>query len=123
MSDPKKKVLIFEDNSSIQTLLKFFFQKRGVEASIHGDGSDAVALALAFSPDLIIMDYIMPGKDGVEAVTDLRQAGFSKPIVMLTSKSFPADLERVRAAGATACLLKPFDPAQLDAAIQPYLFA
>ena len=92
MADTKKKVLIFEDNPSIQTLLKFFFQKRGVEILMRGDGTDAVALAAEFAPDLIMMDYIMPGKDGVEAVMDLRHAGVSIPIVMLTSKSFPADL-------------------------------
>lgn len=119
----KKKVLVFEDNSSIQTLLKFFFQKRGVETRIEGDGTEAVPLVLDYRPDLIMMDYIMPGKDGVETVMDLRRAGISTPIVMLTSKSFPADRNRAQEAGVTAYLTKPFDPTQLEAAVKPYLSA
>ncbi|MBI3288374.1 MAG: response regulator [Elusimicrobia bacterium] len=121
MNTPKKKVLLFEDDPSIQNLLKFFFRKREVEVRIESDGTLAVPLAAEFHPDLILMDYIMPGKDGVETVADLRRAGIEIPIVMLTSKSFPADLERARSAGATAYLLKPFDPKKLDATIMPYL--
>ncbi|PIR18648.1 MAG: response regulator [Elusimicrobia bacterium CG11_big_fil_rev_8_21_14_0_20_64_6] len=123
MNNPQKKILVFEDNTSIQSLLKFFFQKRGVDIRIEGDGTAAVALALEFRPDLILMDYIMPGKDGVEALTDLRQAGVTVPIIMLSSKSFPADMERARAAGATAYLVKPFNPKELEAAIKPYLLS
>ena len=70
-----------------------------------------------------MMDYIMPGKDGIEAVTDLRKAGIAVPIVMLTSKAFPADLERALAAGATAYLIKPFNPKDLEKTINPYLLA
>ncbi len=116
-----KKVLIFEDNPSIQTLLKFFFQKQGAETCFAPDGTAAVELAKEYGPDLILMDYIMPGKDGVETVTDLRQAGITAPIVMLSSKSFPADLERARAAGATDYLLKPLNPQLLETAIKPYI--
>lgn len=119
----RKKVLVFEDNASIQTLLKFFFQKRGVETRIEGDGTEAVPLVLDYHPDLILMDYIMPGKDGVETVMDLRRAGVSTPIVMLTSKAFPADRARAQQAGVTAYLTKPFDPTQLEAAVKPYLAA
>lgn len=117
----KKKVLIFEDNSAIQSLLKFFFQRRGTEVHIESDGTQAVPLALSYGPDLIIMDYIMPGRDGVEAIADLRRMGVETPIVVLTSKSFPADLERARKAGATNYLIKPFDPAQLEAAVKPFI--
>ena len=123
MNAIKKKVLIFEDNTSIQSLLEFFFRKRGIEVHIEGDGTAAVTMALEYRPDLIMMDYIMPGKDGIEAVTDLRKAGIAVPIVMLTSKAFPADLERALAAGATAYLIKPFNPKDLEKTINPYLLA
>ncbi len=123
MNALKKKVLIFEDNTSIQTLLEFFFRKRGIEVRIEGDGTAAVTMAQDYRPDLIMMDYIMPGKDGIEAVTDLRRAGIAVPIVMLTSKAFPADLERALAAGATAYLIKPFNPKDLEKTINPYLLA
>lgn len=121
MSGEKRKVLVFEDNASIQTLLRFFFQKRGLEMRLEPDGAEAVKAAREFGPDLIIMDYIMPGKDGVEAVTDLRQAGVTVPILMLTSKAFEADKARAKAAGVDAYLIKPFDPSQLEAAYAPLL--
>lgn len=117
----KKTVLIFEDNGSIQQLLKFFFVKRGFEAVVAADGVDAVRLAKAHSPALIMMDLIMPGKDGLEAVADLRQAGVGTPIVMLTSKPFESDRERAMAAGVTSYLMKPLNPTQLEEALKPLL--
>lgn len=116
-----KKILIFEDNASIQALLRFFFKKKGIEAYFNDDGTQAVQSHDDISPDLILMDYIMPGKDGIEAALDLRAAGIKTPIVMLTSKSFDTDRQRAAAAGIDAYLTKPFNPAQLDKAIQPYL--
>lgn len=121
MTQAPKKVLIFEDNPSIQTLLKFFFQRQGVETRFESDGTAALELVKEFAPDLILMDYIMPGKDGVETVADLRRAGVASPIVMLSSKSFPADKERAREAGATDYLLKPINPKLLETALKPYL--
>ena len=118
-----KKVLIFEDNPSLQTLVRVFFQKRKFEVSIVGDGTEAVAEASAFKPDLIVMDVIMPGKGGIEACGDLRRAGVKTPIVMLTSKNYKDDEQRGLAAGADIYLLKPFDPQQLDKAIAPLLGA
>jgi DNA-binding response OmpR family regulator len=115
------KVLIFEDNSNLQTLLKYFFQKRGYEVHLASDGVDAVPLAQEHSPDLILMDIIMPGKNGIEACGDLRQAGVKVPIVFLTSKSFTEDEQFARKAGADAYLLKPFNGSQLEAIIAPLL--
>ena len=121
MSD--KKVLIFEDNPSLQTLLKVYFQKRKFEVKIVGDGTEAVAEEASFKPALIVMDLIMPGKDGIEACGDLRKAGVKTPIVMLTSKNYKDDINRGMAAGANAYLLKPFDPQQLDQTIGPLIGA
>lgn len=116
-----RRVLIFEDNPSIQLLLRLFFEKRGFEATIVKDGTSAVAKALELQPALIVMDLIMPGKDGVEACADLRRAGVKTPIVMLTSKNFADDKARALAAGADAYLLKPLNPAELDRAIAPLI--
>jgi DNA-binding response OmpR family regulator len=116
-------VLIFEDNSSIRNLLTFFFKKLGFAAVTAEDGTEAVELARRHSPALITMDMIMPGKDGLEAVGDLRRAGVTAPIVMLTSKAFAPDRDRALAAGANAYLLKPFNPADLEAVIRPLIAA
>lgn len=116
-----KKVLIFEDNPSIQLLIKIFFQRKGFEPVVIEDGIDAVAKVREHEPALVMMDFIMPGKDGLEAVVELRAAGVKTPIIMLTSKNVPADRERALKAGANAYLLKPFNPKELEAIIAPLL--
>ena len=121
MTESKKTVVIFEDNANICQLLKFFFLKRGFEPQTFEDGMDAAKHVREHSPVLIMMDMIMPGKDGVEACQELRREGISTPILMLTSKTFDADRERALAAGANGYLIKPFNPSSLEAAIKPLL--
>lgn len=121
MGNTPPRILIFEDHTSIQTLLKYFFQKYGYETLIVEDGTRAMELVSEFKPDLIIMDVIMPGKGGIETCTDLRREGVLIPIIMLTSKSFPGDSERGLEAGANAYLIKPFKPKELLEAIRSYL--
>ncbi|HAH06639.1 MAG TPA: hypothetical protein DCM05_08965 [Elusimicrobia bacterium] len=121
MADEKKVVCIFEDNLDIQLLLKIFFTKRGYQPVITGDGVEAVAVVKKHSPILIMMDVIMPGKDGIEACKELRESGVATPIVILTSKAYSEDKERGLAAGANAYLYKPFNPSDLDATVRPLL--
>ncbi len=121
MTENGQIVVIFEDNSSISELLKFFFKKRGFKPVLFEDGTDAARHVREHSPVLIMMDMIMPGKDGIEAIQDLRREGIGTPILMLTSKFLEADRERAMDAGANAYLLKPFNPTALEAAIKPLL--
>lgn len=116
-----KKILIFEDNPSIQTLLKIFFKRRGLETHVAPDGVDAVALVREHKPALILMDIIMPGKGGIEACGDLRREGVKTPIIMLSSKAYTEDRERGLAAGANAYLLKPFNTKELEEALRPFV--
>jgi DNA-binding response OmpR family regulator len=116
-----KKILIFEDNPTIALLLRTFFERRKYQVKLLGDGVEAVEAARDFAPDLILMDVIMPGKDGIETCTDLRREGVTTPVVMLTSKAYEDDKERGIAAGANAYLLKPFDPKKLEEVIAPLL--
>lgn len=121
MADEKKAVCIFEDNLDIQLLLKIFFTKRGYQPIIHGDAVDALAVVQKNNPVLVMMDVIMPGKDGIEACKELRESGVATPIVILTSKAYAEDKERGLAAGANAYLYKPFNPSDLDATVRPLL--
>ncbi len=115
------KVCIFEDNPNIQILLKYFFKKRGFDVHLADDGVDAVPLVQKHLPDLILMDIMMPGKSGIEACIDLRQAGVKIPIVFLTAKAYAEDERFARQAGGDAYLIKPFNAAQLEAAIAPLI--
>ena len=85
-----------------------------------GDGT-TLRVVRKHSPCVILMDIIMPGKDGIEACKELRDNGVATPVVFLTSKPFPEDKERCFAVGGNAFLLKPFNPRELEAALQPFL--
>lgn len=122
MAEAEKKVVcIFEDNPDIQMLLRIFFKKRGTPVIITDDGVNALEVVRQHKPALVLMDIIMPGKDGLEACKELRENGESVPVIFLTSKPFPEDKERGLAAGGSAYLLKPFNPRELEAAVQPFL--
>ena len=116
-----KRILIFEDNINISLLLRTYFERNRYEVRLAEDGVDAVSLAKDFGPHLILMDIIMPGKGGLEAVSDLRREGVTAPIVMLTSKSYEEDRKRALEAGANAFILKPFSPKKLEEVITPLL--
>jgi DNA-binding response OmpR family regulator len=113
--------LVCEDNPSIRLLLKLFFEKRGWTAVLAEDGVDAVPLFKQHNPAVIVLDVIMPGKDGIHACADLRAAGVTVPVVMLTSKNYDSDRKRAMEAGATAYVLKPFNPQDLERVISPLL--
>ncbi len=116
-----KKILIFEDNPTIALLLRTFFERRRYAVKLCEDGTEAVKAVREYAPNLIIMDVIMPGKDGIEACTDLRREGVRTPIIILSSKAYEDDKQRGLAAGANAYLLKPFDPKKLEEIIAPLL--
>lgn len=116
-----KRLLIFEDNRSINVLMKYLCQKNGFETQIEGDGTRAVDLVKEFRPDLIVLDIVMPGKGGFETCADLRAAGVTIPIIMLTSQVVPEDKSRGLAAGANSYLHKPFNPKELLAEIHKLL--
>jgi two-component system response regulator MprA len=115
------KVLVFEDNPDIQWLLEIFFHNKGLELVVMRDGVDALAFVREQQPALIVMDVIMPGKDGIEICTELRQAGITTPIVMLTGKDSVKDRERGLKAGANVYLIKPFNPKELEKTIMSLL--
>lgn len=121
MSNDPRTILIFEDNPAIQQILKFFCQKRGFNPVVFGDAADSEEAVRTHGPALIVMDYIMPGKDGVAACADLRAAGVSIPIIMLTAKTQAADRKRALDAGASIVLSKPVHTADLDNAFQHFL--
>lgn len=116
-----KKILIFEDNKNISLLLRTYFERRSYEVRLEEDGVEAVRLAKEFGPDLILMDLIMPGKGGFEAIAELRREGVTTPVVVLSSKAFEDDRKRAIDAGANAFMAKPFDPRKLEEVIMPLL--
>ncbi|MGE0129690.1 MAG: response regulator transcription factor [Blastocatellales bacterium] len=110
-------VLIVEDEQHLADGLKFNLEAEGYEVETVGDGETALEL-LARNPkrpkqhkqfDAVVLDVMLPGKDGFEVARELRQAGQYVPILMLTARSRPEDILRGFEAGADDYVPKPFE--------------
>ena len=119
------RVLVAEDNMVNQTLARRLLEKRGYEVSVVDDGRAALAALDHESFDIVLMDIQMPGMDGLEATTAIRQreqlAGTHIPIVAMTAHAFKGDQERCLAAGMDAYVSKPVRQEELYATIERML--
>ena len=109
------RVLIADDTPSNRELLRSILESSGYEVAEVEDGSQVVARAIAFQPDLVILDLQMPKLDGYAVTTALRKtAGFeSTPIVALTAALREAAPEEIARAGFNRYLVKPIGPARM----------
>jgi two-component system response regulator CpxR len=115
-----KKILLVEDDLEISELLSSLLKKEGFEPEAIFDGINAECLALKHDYDLIILDIMLPGKNGLDVLRNIR-AKKSTPILMLTAKG--DDLDRIIGfeMGADDYLPKPFNPRELIARINALL--
>jgi two-component system, response regulator PdtaR len=112
------RVLIAEDEALIRLDLAEMLREEGYEVvGEAGDGQEAVELAEALNPDLVIMDVKMPRRDGIDAAAEIASKRIA-PIVVLTAFSQRDLVERARDAGAMAYLVKPFSINDLIPAIE-----
>ena len=119
MSDaPPRRVLIAEDEALIRLDLKEMLEEEGYAVvGEAGDGETAVRLAEELDPDLVILDIKMPVMDGLAAAEQIAAARIA-PVIILTAFSQRDLVERARAAGAMAYLVKPFQKSDLVPAIE-----
>ncbi len=104
-------VLIVEDEQHLANGLRFNLEAEGYEVEIAADGETALEM-LTRSPaafDAVVLDIMLPGKDGFEVAAELRQAGQFVPILMLTARNRPEDVLKGFEAGADDYLPKPFE--------------
>jgi DNA-binding NarL/FixJ family response regulator len=102
------RVALVEDNRVFREALEMLLGLRSdveVVASVE-DGNDVVTLCRTHEPDVVVMDYRLPGLDGVQATAALRQACPEVAVVCLTASANPREMEALREAGAVACLTK-----------------
>ena len=114
------KILIVDDESDIRKIVRLLLERRGhtvVEAS---NGSDAVKLVNEHSPDLIVMDIMMPKMSGIDAVKAIREFSLA-PIIFLTARSLDSDKESAYLSGGDDYLEKPFSSAELILKIEALL--
>jgi DNA-binding response OmpR family regulator len=117
------RVLIVEDEQHLADGLRFNLEAEGVDATVARDGEQALDLLLGGreSYDAVILDVMLPGKDGFAVAGELRAAGKFVPILMLTARGRPEDVLRGFEAGADDYLPKPFELAILLARLRGLL--
>lgn len=119
----KEKILIVEDEKDIVKMLEYNLKKEGFRFIAARDGEDALDLAVREHPDLILLDWMLPGMDGLEVCKALKKENKSAfiPIIMLTAKSQESDKVVGLELGADDYVTKPFSPRELIARIKAVL--
>ena len=119
----KKKVLVVDDEAAVVKLVRFLLEKHGFEVYAAYDGQEAVEVAEKESPDLILMDIMMPKVDGNEAIRTLKSKELTKeiPVVVLSALGQEAEVATGLESGAIDYLVKPFNPKDLLGRIQKVL--
>ena len=113
-------ILVVEDEPTLQETLKYNLEKAGYEAIVVGNGITALKTARDEPPDLILMDIMLPGMDGVEVTRILRHEQ-NTPIIMLTAKDDEIDRVLGLEIGADDYLTKPFSMRELIARVKAQL--
>ena len=110
-----KKILIADDESSLRMLVNATLEGEKFQILQAKNGHEAVLTAQLEKPDLIIMDWMMAGLSGIEALEILRKTASTTatPIIILTAKNQSADKEKAFGLGANYFLAKPFSPLEL----------
>ncbi|WP_153730641.1 response regulator transcription factor [Sporosarcina obsidiansis] len=121
METSQQKILIVEDEQSIQKLLDFTLKQANYDTVLASDGEQAVELVLDEKPDLIILDLMLPKIDGMEVCKMLRMQDIETPIIMLTAKGEEADKIIGLEMGADDYMTKPFSPREVAARVKAVL--
>ena len=119
--DSKKKILIVDDEPSIQDLLVFNLEKEGYKTITASDGEEGVSLALSQNPDLILLDVMLPKADGLTVCKRIRQTLSKTPIIMLSAKGEEIDKILGLEIGADDYMTKPFSIREVIARVKANL--
>ncbi len=115
-----EKILIVEDEISLQETLAYNLKKQGYEVFVAGDGQTALEIIRKTKPDLILLDIMLPGMDGFEVCRKIRTE-FSTPVLMLTARDDEIDRVVGLEVGADDYLTKPFSMRELIARVKAML--
>jgi len=118
---PGTRVLIVEDDPYIARLLRLQLEHRNFRTRCEDDGPSGLKAITEFDPELIILDILLPGMDGVGVLRELRQRGYRTPVIMLTARNTPLDEVHSLDLGADDYVTKPFNMEKLAARIRSLL--
>lgn len=116
-----ERILVVDDERPIAEILKYNLEREGYEVLLAFDGEEALNTALREELDLIVLDIMMPKRDGYEVCQAVREAGIKVPILMLTAKDEEGEKIRGLDGGADDYVTKPFSPRELMARIRAIL--
>ena len=108
-------VLLIEDEEHIRAIVEYNLKMDGIEVYLAEDGPTGLNIATTKEPDVILLDWMLPGMDGLKVLEKLKadQRTKSIPVVMLTVKRMMRDVGKALYAGADDYIVKPFDPEEL----------
>lgn len=115
------RVLIVEDQKKLLQSLSRGLEEEGYEVLAAETGEDGYYLATTGSPDVVVLDLMLPGRDGLRVLQDLRSQGFAKPVIILTARDTIDDRVAGLDGGADDYLVKPFAHAELLARLRALL--
>jgi DNA-binding response OmpR family regulator len=123
VGDEMKKILSADDDPVVQQFVSAILSENGYEVYTATDGEQAVAQARAVLPDLMILDLIMPYRDGYEVLRLLRETPETRaiPVIILSAKSKEEDIIRGLEGGADDFIIKPFNALELVARVRKVL--
>lgn len=116
------RILIADDEPHMLKFIEFTLRKGNFEILKASDGVQALEVAEKQKPDVIVLDVLMPGMDGVTALKKLKENQDLKaiPVILLTARGHTLDPEEARKAGASCYLTKPFSPTELLKQVQQF---
>lgn len=115
MNSPQR-IMYVEDDPDIQAVAKIALETvGGFSLKICSSGEEALQKAEAFAPQLILLDVMMPGMDGLTTLKTIRQKGYlaEVPVIFLSAKAQPSEVAHYKSLGALDVIAKPFDPMTL----------
>jgi two-component system response regulator MtrA len=115
-----QKILVIDDDNALREMVGIVLEAEGYSVSNHDAGTGALETYKVENPDLVLLDVMLPGKDGIEVCQEIRAIA-GVPIIMLTAKTESEDVVRGLEAGADDYVVKPFDPVVLLARIRARL--
>lgn len=118
--DVKKTVMIVDDEINICELIRLYVEKEGFKAVQVNDGDVAIEMFRLIQPDIILLDVMMPKKDGWQVLDEIRKESHV-PVIMLTAKGETADKVKGLEIGADDYIVKPFDAKELVARVKAVL--
>ncbi len=115
------RLLIVDDDEAIVELLTLRLKKQGYDIRTARDGEEGYQVADEFRPHIILCDVVMPRMDGLTFCRRMRDEKKEIPFLFLTAKGQPREKVEVLSAGGDDCIVKPFDPQELNARLQTIL--